>query len=178
MNKLKGYTMVVIASCLWGVSGAVAQKLFSNNGMSVEWLVTIRLVISGLLILLFASFGKGKAHIISVFKHKSYMVQVVIFGIIGMLGVQYTFFITIDESNAAVATLLQYIAPVFITLYFLIVLKMKPSLLELMAILLALTGTFLLLTNGSIQTISITPKALLWGLGSAITLAFYTIHSG
>lgn len=170
--------MVVIASCLWGVSGAVAQELFSNYGMSVEWLVTTRLVISGLLILLFASFGNGKVHITSVFKQKSNMVQVIIFGIIGMLGVQYTFFMAIDASNAAVATLLQYIAPIFIMLYYLIVLKMKPTTLELTAIILALSGTFLLLTNGSIQTISITPNALLWGLVAALTLAFYTIHSG
>ncbi len=170
--------MVVIASILWAVSAAITQNLFSNYGMSAEWLVTIRLVISGILILFFASLGSGRVHIIAVFKHKFYLVQVVIFGIIGMLGAQYTFFMTIDTSNAAVATLLQYMAPVFITLYFLIVLKIKPSLLEISAIIMALVGTFLLLTNGSLQSITITPKAFIWGIASALTLAFYTIHSG
>ncbi|MGM9922910.1 MAG: DMT family transporter [Bacillus sp. (in: firmicutes)] len=177
MNKVKGYSMVVIAAFLWGVSGAVAQKLFAA-GITVEWLVTIRLISSGLLILLFASFGKGKTHIISICKHRPYLIQMVIFGIIGMVGVQYTFFLAIDESNAAVATLLQYIAPVFIAMYFLVMLRMKPSLLEMLAMLLALAGTFLLLTNGSVETISITPKALSWGLLSAVALAFYTVYSG
>ena len=43
----------------------------------------------------------------------------ILFGLFGMLAVQYTYFASIKEGNAAVATLLQYLAPIFITVYLL-----------------------------------------------------------
>lgn len=177
MGKIKGYILVIIATSLWGVSGAVAQKIFIADVITVEWLVTVRLLISGLLFLVYAYFGKDKKLLASVFKHKPYILQFIIFAILGMAAVQYTFFAAISEGNAAVATLLQYIAPIFIMFYFLFILKQKPSFLELIAVALALLGTFLILTNGSLQSISITKLAIFWGISSAVALAFYTIYS-
>lgn len=59
-NRLKGIIMVVIGACLWGLSGTVAQQLFQSEHVSTEWLVTIRLLISGIILLIIASFGPRK----------------------------------------------------------------------------------------------------------------------
>ena len=178
MQKFKGYLLVIVASSLWGISGTVAQKLFAEDGVTVEWLVTVRLLVSGILFLLYAFLKLGKRQVFEVFQHKSSVIHLLIFGIIGMLGVQYTFFAAIDEGNAAVATLLQYTAPIFIMIYYLFVLKLKPMLVEIIAVVLALGGTFLILTNGSLQTVSVSMTAFWWGIASAFALAYYLLHSG
>ena len=40
-----------------------------------------------------------------------------------------------------------------------------------------LIGTFLLLTNGSISHLVVSPTSLLWGIISGLALAFYTIYA-
>ncbi|HEY8804176.1 MAG TPA: EamA family transporter, partial [Clostridium sp.] len=45
--RIKGIILVIIGSMLWGVSGSVAQFLFQKKEFSTEWLVVIRLLVSG-----------------------------------------------------------------------------------------------------------------------------------
>ncbi|MCI4139843.1 EamA family transporter, partial [Bacillus vallismortis] len=80
-----------------------------------------------------------------IFKDQKSAIQLIVFGIAGMIGVQYTFFASIGTGNAAVATLLQYLAPVLIMLFFLVTLKNSFQLEDMLALVLALGGTFLLL---------------------------------
>jgi drug/metabolite transporter (DMT)-like permease len=48
----------------------------------------------------------------------------------------------------------------------------------MMAIMLALAGTFLIVTSGNIQSLSISGLAVFWGILSAFALAFYTLYPG
>nr|WP_207720481.1 DMT family transporter [Clostridium gasigenes] len=166
--------LVIIGAMLWGISGTVAQFLFQEKGFSTEWLVAIRLLVSGLILLLYA-FIKGDQDIWKIWKSTHSRWSLIIFGIIGTLGVQYTYFASIKYGNAATATILQYLSPVIITCYLIIRNKKIPSLQEIIAIALAMFGTFLIITKGSIHTLSISKLALFWGIGSAFTAAFYTL---
>ncbi|NOV89684.1 drug/metabolite transporter (DMT)-like permease [Clostridium acetobutylicum] len=49
--RKKGLIFAVLASTLWGISGIAAQYLFQMEDFSPEWLVVIRLIISGVLLL-------------------------------------------------------------------------------------------------------------------------------
>jgi drug/metabolite transporter (DMT)-like permease len=173
--RTKGILLVLIAATSWGVSGTVAQYLFHQQGFSTNWLVVIRLLLAGLGLLLFAHIV-GKQNIWSIWKNKQNLLQLVLFGIIGMLGVQYTFFMAIEHGNAATATVLQYLAPVLIALYFCFRTKSLPVKHEVMAIVFALGGTFLLVTKGNIHSLSISGSAFGWGILSAFALAFYTLY--
>ncbi|WP_411834633.1 DMT family transporter [Neobacillus niacini] len=173
--RTKGILLVVIAATSWGVSGTVAQFLFHQQGFSTNWLVVIRLLLAGLGLLLFAHIV-GKQNIWSIWKNKQDVLQLVLFGIIGMLGVQYTFFMAIEQGNAATATVLQYLAPVLIALYFCFRTKSLPVKQEVTAIIMALGGTFLLVTKGNIQALSISGSTFGWGILSAFALAFYTLY--
>lgn len=173
--RTKGILLVLIAATSWGVSGTVAQYLFHQQGFSTNWLVVIRLLLAGLGLLLFAHIV-GKQNIWSIWKNKQNRMQLVLFGIIGMLGVQYTFFMAIEEGNAATATILQYLAPVLISLYYCFRTKSLPVKHEVMAIVFAIGGTFLLVTKGNIYTLSISGSAFGWGILSAFALAFYTLY--
>ena len=101
--------------------------------------------------------------------------HLVIFGLFGMLAVQYTYMASIQHGNAAVATLLQYLSPVFIMLYLLVRRKTTFAAVDLLMVALALLGCFLLLTNGSLSTLSVSNTAVFWGILSGVSAAFYTL---
>lgn len=173
--RIKGIMLVIIGAMLWGISGTVAQYLFQKKGFSAEWLVVIRLLVSGLILLLYA-FMKGNQDIWRIWKSKHNSSGLVFFSIIGMLGVQYTYFAAIKYGNAATATILQYLSPVIITCYLAIRTKKAPNLQEIIAIVLAMLGTFFIITKGNIHSIAISKLALFWGISSAFAAAFYTLQ--
>ena len=173
--RVKGIMLVILGAMLWGISGTVAQYLFQKKGFSPEWLVVIRLLVSGLILLLYA-FMKGKQDIWTIWRSKHTILSLILFSIIGMLGVQYTYFAAIKYGNAATATILQYLSPVLVTCYLAIRTKKVPNLKEITAVILAMLGTFFIITKGNIHSISISKLALFWGISSAFAAAFYTLQ--
>lgn len=57
-TNTKGFLLALIAASLWGVSGTFGQFLFQQRGVSVEWMITVRMLISGIILLLIGAFGK------------------------------------------------------------------------------------------------------------------------
>ncbi|WP_044747739.1 EamA family transporter [Bacillus alveayuensis] len=174
-NRVKGFIMVITGSALWGLSGTAAQILFQEKHITAEWLVMVRMIISGIGLLIVSALKGFKPQ--SIWADKKQRIHLLTFGIIGMLGVQYTYFASIATGNAATATLLQYLAPVYIVLYTILKEKTKPSKEVWLAVLLALIGTFLLITNGSIEGLQVSFVSIIWGVLSGIALAFYTLSS-
>ena len=170
-----GAGLAVFAASLWGVSGACAQYVFEQKGISIDWLVTVRLLIAGVLLLAYARLRHPTQWLV-IWQTAYSVKQLLAFGVLGMLGVQYTYFAVIEHSNAAVGTVLQYLGPTVIAIYLTVVHKRWPSAHELAAIVLALVGTVLLVTHGEIGVLQISTEALLWGLSSALALAFYTLQ--
>jgi Permeases of the drug/metabolite transporter (DMT) superfamily len=174
-SRTKGIILVIIGAMLWGISGTVAQYLFQKKGFSPEWLVVIRLLLSGIMLLTYA-FIKIKQDIWKIWNSKHNCCSLIFFSIVGMLGVQYTYFAAIKYGNAATATILQYLSPVIITCYLAIRSKKFPNLRQSIAISLAMLGTFFIITKGNIHSLSISKLALFWGISSAFTAAFYTLQ--
>lgn len=172
--RIKGIILAIIGAMLWGISGTVAQYLFTKKGFTPEWLVVISLLVSGLILLLY-SYMKSKQNIWIIWKTKHDALNLICFSIIGMLGVQYTYFAAIKYGNAATATILQYLSPIIITCYLAIRTKKIPDLQEIIAIGLAIIGTFFIITKGNIHSISISKLELFWGIASAFAAAFYTL---
>jgi len=168
--------MAFTGAALWGISGAAAQVLFQDVGIPPGWLVTIRLLCAGGLLLVIGLLGPHRREFSRIWTKPGDRMQLIIFAIFGMLGVQYTYFAAIEAGNAATATLLQFLGPVFITVFLAVRLMKWPNLQEFSALALACAGMFLLVTNGSLEELSISTSAVLWGLGSAVTAAFYTLY--
>lgn len=176
-GAVKGFLLAIGAALLWGVSGACGQFLFEHRHLDAGWLVTVRLLVSGILLLLLAAI-QGKYSLWRIWRNKRDARQLIMFGVCGMLAVQYTYFVAIQHSNAATATVLQYAGPVVIALYFALKNRVWPKPLEYLAIGLAVSGTFLLVTHGRFGALAITEAALFWGIASAFALAFYSIQPG
>ncbi|GMA51687.1 hypothetical protein GCM10025857_30440 [Alicyclobacillus contaminans] len=170
--------MVLVGSTLWGLSGTAAQQLFQADGFEPGWLVTVRMGVSGLLLLVMVGIQSGWRRVFEIWQHPRDGVRVCIFGLFGLVGVQYTYFASIQLGNAATATFLQYLAPAVILMSEAVRRRTWPSGKERAALGLALVGTFLLVTNGSLRTMVVPPGAVIWGLLSAVALAFYTLYPG
>lgn len=168
--------MVLVRAVLWGVSGTAAQVLFQRYGLNPGWLVTVRMSVAGLVLLVGLSVKSGLVPTLSVWKDRQDAWKLILFGIIGLLGVQYSYFAAIRYGNAATGTMLQYMGPVFITVFVALQQRRLPTVSQASAVLLALAGAFLLVTNGNMHSFAISPLAVFWGLSSAITLAFYSLY--
>jgi drug/metabolite transporter (DMT)-like permease len=167
--------MALSSAIFWGISGTCAQFLFQNKGIDPAWLVTWRMLLAGTFLVLY-SVIKEKKEAFAIWKKPATVGKLLLFGLLGMVAVQYTYFYSISLSNAATATILQYIGPVFVLAFYALKHKTWPRPAEYGALVLALVGTFLLVTHGSTEQLVISNDALLWGVLSALALAFYTIQ--
>ena len=172
-----GAFLALLPGVLWGLSGVFGQYLFQQRAISAEWLVTTRLLISGSLMLII-SFAGSREKTLAIFKDKTDTRRLVIFAIFGLMAVQLTYFVAIAKSNAPTATILQYVFPVMIVLYTALRSHKLPNAKEVVAVILAMVGIFLLVTHGNPGTLNITVEALIWGLTSAVAMAFYTMYPG
>lgn len=177
MNRRKGIFLVLTGAVFWGIGGTVAKKLFLHYQIDVNWLVTIRLLIAGCLLLTVQFFRKDRSQILGVWKTRRIAIHLIIFGLLGMLAVQYTYMASIEHGNAAVATLLQYLAPVMIIVYLMFRKQTVLTRSDLLTVTLALVGCFFLLTNGSTSQLSVPTLAIVWGVSSGVALAFYTLYA-
>jgi drug/metabolite transporter (DMT)-like permease len=172
-----GLLLAITGAIFWGVGGTVAQKLFQQYAINVNWLVTTRLLISGFLLLTVQFFRKDRSQILGIWKNRRTAVQLIIFGLLGMLALQYTYMTSIKYGNAAVAALLQYLAPVMIIIYLILRKQTILTRQDLLTVMLALGGCFFLLTNGSISGLSVPTPAIVLGVLSGLALAFYTLYA-
>ena len=174
-TKFSGLLMALSSAIFWGISGTCAQFLFEKKSIDPSWLVTWRMILAGIILVVF-SLTQEKRNTFLIWKKPSSAIQLLLFGLLGMVAVQYTYFYSISLSNAATATILQYIGPVFVLAYFAFKNRKWPIFAEFGALFLALAGTFLLVTHGSLTELVISEAALIWGILSALALAFYTIQ--
>ena len=175
-EQLKGTLFVLFGASFWGIGGTVTEKLFTDYHLPVSLFVAVRLTLSGFFLLLIAKLIQRQP-LMHIFKVKHSLFQLIIYALFGMLGVQYTFMATIDKGNVAVATLLQFLAPVVILIYLLLTRKSKFRIADITIILCSLFGTSLLLTNGNFSTLSVPSNAVVWGLLTACAAAFYTVYA-
>lgn len=174
-KKVLGIIMSSTASSLWAISGISGEILFNKYKFNVNWLVSTRTLISGILLLVIAAFIQ-KENIFEPFKNKKDTIKLIVFGATGMYLLQYSYFKAIELSNVSFATIMQYTAPFFIFLYESIKYKRKPKFSTIILLILTALGVFLLATKGDVTKLAVSVGALIAGLGSAVMISFYSIQ--
>ena len=178
INKKKevifGTILTITGGILWGISGVCGQFLFQNKEVTASWLVPIRLVTAGLLLLLYYVIrDRGKAF--DIWKTKRNRTDIIVYGLAGMMLCQYSYFQTIEWSNAGTATVIQYLGPALIVVWVCFRTKRLPQTKEVLGVILAVTGIFLIATHGNPISLALSQKALVMGLLSAVSVVVYTI---
>ena len=172
-KSLKGTLFTVIAGIAWGLSGTSGQYLMAH-GISALVLTNIRLIIAGLLLVLL-TYIKSKEQFLAFLTDKSSLFSLFLFSLFGLFLNQLAYLSAIQETNAGTATVLQYVCPVGILAYTCIKDKVAPTIAEIISMILAIGGTFLIATHGQLDQLSMTPAGLFWGLFSALTYALYIV---
>ncbi|MBM6947368.1 DMT family transporter [Mordavella massiliensis] len=176
-EALRGMSIALIGGVFWGLAGVFGQYLFEHNRTNARWLVSVRLLIAGAL-LLATVIMKQRDSFWKIWTNRRDAVSLLLFSVLGMAGCQLSYYTAVELSNAGTATVLQYTAPVIILTYDAVRSRRRPKGYELAALLLALGGTFILATHGNPGSMALSPEALLWGIGSAVMMAVYNLLPG
>ena len=173
--KLRGMLLASLASSLWAISGISGEILFKQFNFSSDWLVSTRTLVSGILLFIIVVFIEKKS-ILRPLKNKWDSMGIILFGVAGMYLVQYTYFKTIELSNVSFATILQFTAPFFIFIYESIKNRKLPSILTVTLLFMTILGVVFIATKGNFSNLSVSLEALLFGLVSAVMIAFYSTY--
>jgi drug/metabolite transporter (DMT)-like permease len=167
--RLRGTLLALCAGVLWGLSGAAAQVLFQHHAVQPQWLVTMRMLGSSaiLLLVLRPPWPRGQ------------VVRLVVFGVVGLALVQYSYFAAIALMGVALATFVQYLCLPMIAVWEGLVGSRRAGPSTYVAVTLAMGGTALLLlaTPQGSGGLRVSVLGLIFGLLSAVSAAFYTLYS-
>lgn len=176
-KAVRGTVLTLIGGISWGFSGACGQYLFSVKGIDPHWVTVVRMFTAGLLLFCLVLF-KHREQMLGLFRNKKDRWTLIAFSIFGLISCQYTYLLAISYSNAGTATVLQYLGPLLIMIFVCGMDKRLPTKTEGIAIVLAVTGTFLLATHGNFNNLVMSTQGLFWGLVSALGLVLYTMIPG
>lgn len=161
---------VGLGTTLWGASGLVVKGLFNlSSHINAVWISQVRMIVAGLILIVLAQLNRHEP--MDVWKHKDTTLRMIAYGILGILPVQFAFYECVQLSNAAMATVIQFLGPFFILGYLAATKKQVLRPLDFISAIAGFGGVFLLATHGNIHDLRISPLALLFGLLSAVGVA-------
>ncbi len=170
---------VILAAIFWGIL-VVFVRAFGQADFGSMEIVTLRVYSSAIFAWIFLlifdhnSQHEKKDHT----THSSFRLRdswcFIGTGLVSIVFFSYCYFRNVEVSSAAVAAILMYTSPIFVTLLSAIFFKEKLTKTKLLALILAILGCALVSgIAGGIATPSVT--GILLGLGSGIGYALYSI---
>lgn len=151
-----GVMLVLIGATLWGSSSNSLEYLMTYQHFSWDTVLAIRMFVTAAVFLLISGL-RGEKLLDPV---KKDFFRLIRFTVLGLYTMQVPFTIAIHYSNAATGTVLQYLMPVILLGYYLILERRRPRRREAVAAFLAIVGTFLIATKGEGAALAISREAL------------------
>ena len=176
MNRKVALILVGLAGVMWASSGIVVQDFFAHSNKSAMDLTNIRMIMAGLFLLLIAWFHGGLKSSLRILRFKPHLwIDTAVYGIAGVALMQFTYFQAISIGGAAATTVIQYACPAFVVIFDSLYYRRLPSRGEIIAVILAMVGVFLLVTGGNLDKLIVPLACILWSLASGAFFAFSAI---
>ncbi len=172
----KGVIFSACGAVCWGLSGVCSQHLFTSCGVDAGWLTAVRMLLSGI-VLLSLSALRGPRALFAVFRRRADLLWLAAYAILGLLLCQYTYLAAIEHSNSATATVLQSLNVVMMAVFMAARRREGLRRSQVLALVCALTGTFLVATHGRPGEMALSAAGLAFGLVSALGVVTYTLFS-
>lgn len=174
----RGLALIVVglAGILWASSGVAVQDFFTHSTKSALELTNIRMCLAGALLILFSVRRKSfRVSLHTLNKYPRLWLDFVIYSVIGMMFMQFTYFQGISIGGAAATTVICYACPAMVVLWESFYHKRPPKLGEVVAVVLAMSGVFLLVTGGNPTKLLVPVGCVIWSLLSGAAFAFSAI---
>lgn len=173
-NSIKGTVLTLLGAALWGSCATVSKYLIGTIGLDTLWMTNFRMLSTGVILIICAAV-KNPSGLFDVWKDRKAIPRLFAIGAFGFGICQVGYFLAIRYCNAGLASAIQQTAPVFVLIYVLFRERRMPRLSEILVLVLVVYGSFMIATGGDWGSLSISAKALIWGLISAITAAMYIL---
>ena len=176
MKKSLALIVVAMAGIFWASSGVAVQDFFSHSSKSAMELTNIRMCVAGAILILLAARRKKFWLSLGILRnHPRLWLNVIIYGIIGVMFMQFTYFQAISIGGAAATTVICYACPAMVVIWESFYHKKFPKRGEVIAVILAMSGVFLLVTGGNPTKLLVPVGCVIWSLLSGAAFAFSAI---
>jgi drug/metabolite transporter (DMT)-like permease len=170
--RARGYIYILLATFFWGISATIAKFLFTHE-IDTVILVQTRVTISAAILLIYFIIFNRK--LLSVRLKDVYMFMLL--GILGVAGSNFNYYFTIQQTNVAVAILIQYLAPLLVLVYAAATKEESLTPVKIIAAVVSILGCYLAVSGNDFSIIGISKLGLLTGIASAFCWAFTTIYT-
>lgn len=175
--NLRGISCALVGGALWGFSGTAVSYLFRSSGIDPMWVMSVRMVLAGILFLLF-SVARGDRRPFELLRDKSAVRDLLLFAGAGLFLNQFSYLMAIQATNSATATVLQSLQLLPVAAVACLIGRRAPKRREVIGMVLALAGTFLITTGGDPSQMALPPAGLAFGLLAALGGAGLAVFPG
>jgi drug/metabolite transporter (DMT)-like permease len=170
-SEIHGYLYILIGATFWGVSSVVAKSLF-NTGLPPIELVLLRLTLATLSLFLFLLLFNRKKIMISI-KDLPYFF---ILGFAGVVSTQFTYYYAISKIHVGPAILLQYIQPVWVSIYAFLFQREPITKGKIASLLLAALGCYFVVGGYQFDLLRLNKFGIMSGVASSLFFTFYALY--
>ncbi|HLS67009.1 MAG TPA: EamA family transporter [Pseudogracilibacillus sp.] len=171
MNR--AYLMIIIGATLWGTIAFYVKKLYEIGFTPME-VVTLRVFFAAVILVIFLAVRAPNELRLKQFSDISYFIGT---GIVSIIFFNYSLFKTIEVATIPIAYALLYTAPAFVILLSFILFKEQFTRPKVIALLITLIGVIGVVELNPLDLGSIHLRAIMFGLGSGLGYALYSIFS-
>lgn len=169
--------LVMTAGVMWAGSGLFAQDFFARSSLDSMDLTVFRMFSAGWLMLAITVMKRKLGESIRQIRERpSLWLGIILYGVVGLMLMHYTYFASIAAGNAAAATVIQYTCPAMVILWMALSHRKLPSGKSAASVFLAVSGVFLLVTEGNPEKLAVPSDCIVLGLLSAVFFAVCCIY--
>lgn len=171
-KRINGTAQILFSTFLWGTALVYSRYIF-EKGFSSRDAVSLKMFFGFLTLFIYILIKDRSLLKIDV----RGLLQCLTLGVFCHAFYNLFMFMTIDSTNVATAVAILYTSPIFVVIMSKIFFKEKLSYLKIFALILAIIGIYLTVTNGDFSNLAINKKGLITGLASGFTFGLSTIIS-
>ncbi|MBR2519246.1 MAG: EamA family transporter [Selenomonadaceae bacterium] len=176
MSRGLALIFVGLAGIFWASSGVAVQDFFLYSSKSPMELTNIRMCIAGAILILISARRKNFWLSLELLNRRPRLwLDLIIYGIVGVVFMQFTYFQGISIGGAAATTVICYACPAMVVIWESLYHRKFPKRGEVIAVVLAMLGVFLLVTGGNPTKMLVPLGCVVWSLASGAAFAFSAI---
>lgn len=169
----KAFIYILVGAALWGTIGFYVKNLYAYGFTPME-VVTLRVWTSAFILIFYLLCTNPKSLKLHKLTDIKYFIGTGIFSIVFF---NYCMFTAIEISTIPVATALLYTGPMFVTIFSYFLFKEPLTRIKIIALLITLFGTSLVVGLIPFDKEAFKLGSVVFGIGSAVGYALYSIFS-